>query len=109
MRRTRKPKQNPLGILERKPSRLSFQRILVPTDFSDASREALPIACALAKRFKATITLLYVFPTCLPGELSHIGIILQQKRLEQEAGKRLARFRERELPADLSVKTLVLA
>jgi len=86
----------------------SLKRILVPTDFSDASRQALPYAVEFAKQFGAKLTLVHVFPTTLSAELSRIGIVLEQKRLVQEAGVQLERFRERELPANLSVETLLL-
>jgi nucleotide-binding universal stress UspA family protein len=62
----------------------------------------------LSKKFAATITLAYVFPTAPPVELSQIGLIFEQKRLAEEAKTRLVRFREAELPASLRVETVLL-
>lgn len=41
-------------------ARLNIKRILVPTDFSDASRKALRYAQKFAEQFGASLTLLYV-------------------------------------------------
>lgn len=84
-----------------------IRRILLPTDFSDASRQALLPAVALARQFEAALTLLYVVPTTLPAEFSHLGLTLETHRLASEAERILAEFRARELPHDLTVQTLV--
>jgi nucleotide-binding universal stress UspA family protein len=99
---------NPTGSANPTPSTSPLKRLLVTTDFSEASRQAFPWAVELGKQFGATITLAYVFPTALPVELSQIGIIFEQKRLAGEAKARLDRFREAELPASLPVETVVL-
>jgi universal stress protein A len=39
----------------------SFQRILVPTDFSETAQAATRIASDLSRRFEAPLTLVYVF------------------------------------------------
>lgn len=39
----------------------NFERILVPTDFSDTAAKALDVAVDLAKKYGATITLLHVY------------------------------------------------
>jgi nucleotide-binding universal stress UspA family protein len=92
------------------PQKSAFapKRILVTTDFSDASKKAFQYAAALARRFEASVTLLYVVPSQLPSELSHIGIVLEEKRLVEEARERLPRFREAELDPHRHVETLVL-
>ncbi|MBI3415811.1 MAG: universal stress protein [Verrucomicrobia bacterium] len=87
---------------------IRLKRILVPTDFSEASRPALAVASELATQFRASITLIHVFPTALPTELSHLGILFEQKRLATQARERLLRFREQELPAVLPVETILL-
>jgi nucleotide-binding universal stress UspA family protein len=84
------------------------RRILLPTDFSAAAAQAFPQAVWFARRFGARITLVYVVPATLPAEVSHIGIVLEENRLASEAEKTLAGVRNRELPADLEVDTLVL-
>ncbi len=90
------------------PPAIQLDKILVPTDFSEASRQAFPCAVSLARQFGASITLVYIMPTTLPAEFSHIGVVLETKRLVSEAGTALIKFRERELPADLKVEILVL-
>lgn len=83
-------------------------RILLPTDFSEASRQAIPYATAMAREFGAAITLVYVVPTHLPAEFGHLGLVLEAKRLAAEAKRALEEFRQRELPAELPVDTLLL-
>ena len=48
---------------------LSIQRILLPTDFSDCSRDAQRYACALAAKFTADVHVLHVVtdPSPLPS------------------------------------------
>lgn len=85
-----------------------LKRIVVTTDFSEASKKAFPYALALARKFEATLLLLYAVPAHLPAELSHIGIVLEEQRLLEEARERLPRFRQAELDPHLHVETLVL-
>lgn len=84
------------------------KRIVVTTDFSDASKKAFPYAAALAHKFDASVTLLYVAPSRLPSDISQIGIVLEEKRLVEEARTRLPRFRQAELDPHLHVETLIL-
>lgn len=88
---------------------MALKRILLPTDFSAASVHAFPYAVWFARRSGASITLVYVVPTTLPAELSHIGIVLEEKRLAKEAETALVKVRARELPADLTVENIVLS
>jgi nucleotide-binding universal stress UspA family protein len=69
---------------------IELKRILLPTDFSAASAQAVPYAVSFARQFGASIMLVYVVPTALPAELSHIGIVLEEKRFAQEAEAALA-------------------
>jgi len=39
-----------------------IRRILCPIDFSETSRRALDHAAAIARRYKASLSVLYVFP-----------------------------------------------
>lgn len=41
---------------------LPYQRLLVPTDFSPASRRAFPLAALMARNFEARVTALHVAP-----------------------------------------------
>jgi nucleotide-binding universal stress UspA family protein len=85
-------------------SPFDLKRILVTTDFSEASKKALPYAVALARKFDASLTLLYV----VPADLGQIGIVLEEERLVAEARERLPRFRAAELDPHLHVETLVV-
>jgi nucleotide-binding universal stress UspA family protein len=84
------------------------RRILVTTDFSEASKAALPYAAALARNFEASLTLVHVVPSHLPAQLSHIGIIFEEERMLAAARERLPRFREAELDPHVHVESLVL-
>jgi len=88
--------------------RFELKRILVTTDFSAESKKAFPYALALARKFEASLVLLYVVPANLPAEFSHIGIVLEEKRLLEEARERMPRFRQAELDPHVHVETLVL-
>jgi universal stress protein A len=89
-------------------SPFDLKRILVTTDFSEASKKALPYAVALARKLDASLTLLYVVPAHLPADLGQIGIVLEEERLVAEARERLPRFRAAELDPHLHVETLVV-
>ena len=85
-----------------------LKRILMTTDFSDESKKAFPYALALARKFEASLTLLYVVPEHLPAELKHLGIVLEERRLLEAARERLPRFRAAELDPHLHLDMLVL-
>jgi universal stress protein A len=51
----------PVRVAARSEENVTITRILVPSDFSDASDAALAYARAIARRFSASIHLLYVF------------------------------------------------
>lgn len=83
------------------------KRIVVTTDFSEASTKAFLYAAALARKFEATLTLLHVVPSHFPVEISQMGIVLEENRLLAAARERLPRFREVELDQHLRVETFV--
>jgi nucleotide-binding universal stress UspA family protein len=85
-----------------------LKHIVVTTDFSEESKKAFSYAAALARKFEASIVLLYVVPAHLPVELSHIGFVLEEKRLLADARERIPHFRQAELDPHLHVDTLVL-
>jgi nucleotide-binding universal stress UspA family protein len=96
--------------LKEQESRKEFdlKRIVVPTDFSEASKKAFPYAAALARKFGATITLVHVVPTHLALSLSQLGVMLEEKRLIERARKELPLFCEAELDPRVQVSTMVL-
>jgi nucleotide-binding universal stress UspA family protein len=85
-----------------------LKRVLVTTDFSDESKKAFPYALAFARKFEAALILVYVVPAHLPAELSHLGHLLEERRLLTEARERMPRFRQAEFDPLLQVETLVL-
>lgn len=90
------------------PPAVRLRRILVPTDLSVASLQAWPCAISLARQFGAKLSVVHVVPTTVPAELSHIGIVLDEKRAVAEATAALDRLRRQELPPDLEVDLEVL-
>lgn len=61
------------------PSQISFRQILIATDFSDASSNALHYAKAIAKRYASQLVLVHV---CHP--VAHIPIDGATQRIEEE-------------------------
>lgn len=91
------------------PVLLPLRRILVATDFSTESLKALRYGAELAREFDASLHLVHVVPTLLPADVSHLSILLQESAMRKSATVDLARLRDQELPADLSVVTTVLS
>src|SRR5687768_5018797 len=73
-----------------------MKRILVPVDFSDASRKALEQAADFAVAFGATIDLLHVWepPRYLPPELVIVGPSPQQTLAELSRTRAEAELKE---------------
>ena len=67
------------GALREEPRRMTPQKILVPTDFSQGSEQALDYACALAKRLGATIHLVHGLDAALP----ELTVTLRPEMLHQ--------------------------
>lgn len=87
---------------------LKFKRVFVTTDFSSPSKKAIPYAIAFARKFEAALTLVHVSPTHWPAEIGHIGGIIEETRLLDQARAELPRFRAAELDPYLHVETLLL-
>jgi nucleotide-binding universal stress UspA family protein len=84
-----------------------FKHLLVPTDFSPASKKALPYAVALARKYEAQLTLLFVAPQHLPVDVSGGATILDESDLADKAREMLPRFRAAELDPHLRVECVV--
>jgi len=84
--------------------RMKLNKILVPTDFSEASKQALPYAEAFAKKFGASVALVYVAPALVAAEFSRVGIVLDARLVLEKAQESLAGFRAKELSASLPVE-----
>jgi nucleotide-binding universal stress UspA family protein len=61
---------------------LEWKKILCPVDFSDASRDALRVACELARRFDGEVTVFHAYP--LPGYTLPEGTVLPATAMLQE-------------------------
>ena len=85
--------------------KLKLNKIMVPTDFSEASKQSLSYAEAFAKKFGASVILVYVAPAQAAAELSRIGIVLEEKLALAKAQESLGQFRAKELSRSLPVET----
>jgi nucleotide-binding universal stress UspA family protein len=108
--------KNPAG---RKPARnrrssfsIELKRILVPIDFSDHSRRALRYAIPFARKFKASIDLIYVVePTVYPADFSfgQVGFPAIEDELRKRGGEELDELIKKDIakqvPAQRAVRT----
>jgi nucleotide-binding universal stress UspA family protein len=108
--------KNPAG---RKPARnrrssfsIELKRILVPIDFSDHSRRALRYAIPFARKFKASIDLIYVVePTVYPADFSfgQVGFPAIEDELRKRGGEELDELIKKDIskqvPARRAVRT----
>ena len=83
---------------------LPYERILVTTDFSPASRRAFPLAALVARSFEATVTALHVAPTPTLAALAGAPVPAPHVPSEHD----LSRFVQPDFEA-LPVKLRVLA
>ena len=90
-------------------SKTDWKKILIPTDFSEGSREALPYAIGAARETGAELTLVHVVHPLPRAELLAFGVILEEKFLMQEAQKQLTKFRQREVPAGIPGAAVVMS
>lgn len=96
---------------------LPLKRILCPTDFSDASYEALKTANELALHFSAELSLIHVVspvPTSVmadtpaPAPPASFDVASYQQELEADARKSLQDVAERRVSKELSTKMFVV-
>jgi nucleotide-binding universal stress UspA family protein len=71
----------------------AFEHILVPTDFGHTSERAEELACGIAKRFGAAITLLHVWT--VPYASYYEGMVLPLDEIQKAARGELDREAER--------------
>lgn len=90
-----------------------FPRILVPTDFSACSEEALRVAASLARQFGSELILLHVVDTKGLGNLNRLGLALpseektQLKKLRHHARLLARRIIGSEALKGLTVKRFI--
>jgi len=67
---------------------IDIKKIIVPTDFSDSSRNAIKYASSFAKKFKASISLIYVIEPIVigldGGSIPILTDISTKEKLEDE-------------------------
>jgi nucleotide-binding universal stress UspA family protein len=79
---------------------IKLQRILVPIDFSDHSKNALKYAISFAQQFKASIDLIYVVePTIYPADFSfgQIGFPNVEEELQVHGNEELENLIKKEI------------
>ncbi len=91
------------------PVAVTFERILVPTDFSEISQRALEYAKAIAKQGNSELLLVHVNPPAnliTPPEAAWVDLSevqsLQEEQLEQSGGR--FAFRGFPRPGDLGYR-----
>ena len=83
-------------------SELRIQRILVPIDFTSASRQGLRYAVNLARKFGAKIALIHVVPAARSSAFTRVGVLWEEKGREADAHTELARMAEQELGREIN-------
>src|SRR5688572_19799721 len=71
-----------------------IEEILVPVDFSAASRQALRAAIQWARRFAARLHLLYVIEPPTVPQWGYAFLALRESRLRKEAERQLNSLRQ---------------
>ena len=90
---------------------MKFSKILVPTDFSESAKYALPFAIDLAEKYGAELHLLHVVePIAVPvdfawGTYSYPDI---EKQLSGHVEQTLEDIVKQEIPATITVKSFIL-
>ncbi len=93
-------------------SEIDFRWILLPTDFSENSCKAFPLATAMAHEYRAKLTLAYVVPPmpapiAMPNEIPYVdwGNAMMSQRADAEA--QLRKFRAERFSAETKMDTVV--
>jgi nucleotide-binding universal stress UspA family protein len=87
----------------------TIRRILVPTDFSDNSMEALPYAVEWAREFGARLHLTHIVSETLPSDLTHLGVaISEDNRLKKSGERELERIAQTFVPENVRAESRVV-
>jgi len=89
-------------------SETNWKKVLTPTDFSAASIYSLHYAIGVCREMGATLTLVHVVPTLFPADSSHIGALVEEKRLVKDAKLFLENFREKQIPEKIGGTNVIL-
>lgn len=112
-------KKNPKRRAAKKPARdrrtsfpIELNKILVPIDFSDHSRKALRYAIPFARKFNASLDLIYVVePTVYPADFSfgQVGFPAIEDELRKRGAEELDELIKKDIakqvPARRAVRT----
>jgi nucleotide-binding universal stress UspA family protein len=97
-----------LASLTRPLSPIQLKKILVPTDFSEVSRQALRYAIPFAREFGATVILLFVAQLSFPGsEFVDVNLAKLETDMREGAVQQLQQWSQHCVAARLPVQTLV--
>ncbi|MEX1140446.1 MAG: universal stress protein [Bacteroidota bacterium] len=94
----------------RKTLTVELNRILVPIDFSDHSRKALQYAVPFAKKFNASIDLIYVVePTVYPADFSfgQVGFPAIEDELRKRGADELDELLQKDIAKQVPAKRAV--
>lgn len=89
---------------------LKIEKILVPIDFSDYSKNSLKYAINFAKQFRAELFLIYVVePVIYPPDFSmgQIAIPTVDLEMDKRAVEELNKLAKKEMPLEVKVNTIV--
>ncbi|MDB6029392.1 MAG: Stress protein UspA-like protein, partial [Verrucomicrobiales bacterium] len=89
------------------PYGLDIKSILVPIDFSNASRAALRYAVTLARDYSADISLIHVVEPEAYGLLADLELSESRITFVESATARLAKIAKEEVPASIEVRPWV--
>ena len=89
-------------------SEIKWKKILVPTDFSQASIHSLHYAIGVCREMGATLTFVHVVSTIFPADSSHIGTVVEEKRMVKEAKLFLENFRDKHIPQSIAGTNVIL-
>jgi nucleotide-binding universal stress UspA family protein len=89
---------------------LSFNAIVVPTDFSDHSLRALAYAIGLAEKYEASVNMIYVHePALQVSDMAWVGVderSLKEEHVKQAHGN-IERIKREQIPTGLSARVEV--
>jgi nucleotide-binding universal stress UspA family protein len=96
---------------------LPFRKVLVTTDFSSTSLEAVPVAAELASHFGAGLCLVHVLPVDTPTPwdvppyadfgLASIPLPEYEGQVRREVEHRLGQVAAKQIPSNVTVETMV--
>jgi nucleotide-binding universal stress UspA family protein len=89
-------------------SETNWKKVLAPTDFSAASIYSLNYAIGVCREMRASLTLVHVVPTLFPPDSSHVGAVVEEKRLVKDAKLFLENFRDKQIPESIPGTNMIL-